>query len=44
VADLTSRCEGLKEEGTADRKEVRRLRAKLLSLKAEADLRAPRGG
>jgi predicted nucleic acid-binding Zn-ribbon protein len=36
VADLTSRCEGLKEEGAADRESVRRLRDKVRHLKAEA--------
>jgi chromosome segregation ATPase len=39
VANLTSRCEGLKEEGVANREEVRRLRDEVLSLKAEADRR-----
>jgi predicted RNase H-like nuclease (RuvC/YqgF family) len=37
VADLTSRCEGLKEVGAADREEARRLKANVLRLKAEAD-------
>jgi hypothetical protein len=37
VADLTSWCEGLKEEGTTDYEEVHRRRAKVLGLKAEAD-------
>jgi predicted nuclease with TOPRIM domain len=37
VADLTSRCEGLKKEGTTDREEVHRLRDEVLGLKAEAD-------
>jgi chromosome segregation ATPase len=36
VADLTSRCVGLKEEGAADREEARRLRAEVLDLNAEA--------
>lgn len=36
MADLTSRCEGLKEEGAADRESVRRLRDKVRHLKAEA--------
>ena len=37
MADLTSRCEGLKEEGMADREEVHRLRAEVLGLKAKVD-------
>ena len=37
MADLTSWCEGLKEEGVVDREEVHRLRAEVLGLKAEAD-------
>ena len=36
VAYLTSRCEGLKEEGTTDREEVHRIRAEVLGPKAEA--------
>ncbi|KAL5658382.1 hypothetical protein ACJX0J_031545, partial [Zea mays] len=39
VVDLTSRCEGLKEEGGAIRESVRRLRDKVRRLKAEADHR-----
>lgn len=39
MANLTSRCKGLKEEGVADRKEACRLRAEVLGLKAEADHR-----
>jgi hypothetical protein len=39
VADLTSWCEGLKEEGTTDHEEVHRLRDEVLRLKAEADRR-----
>jgi hypothetical protein len=34
---LTSRCEGLKEEGVDDCEEVHRLRAEVLGLKAKAD-------
>ena len=39
MADLTSRCEGLKEEGAANREEARRLKVEVLHLKAEADHR-----
>ena len=39
MADLTSWCDGLKEEGVDDREEVRRLRAEVLGLKAEEDRR-----
>jgi chromosome segregation ATPase len=39
VAYLTSRCEGLKEEGATDREKVRRLRDEVRSLKAEANHR-----
>jgi predicted nuclease with TOPRIM domain len=39
VADLTSRCEGLKEDGMADHEEVCRLRVQVLGLKAKADRR-----
>lgn len=39
VVDLTSRCEGLKEEGGAIRESVRRLRDKVRRLKAEVDHR-----
>lgn len=37
VVDLMSQCEGLKEEGAADRESVRRLRDEVRHLKAEAD-------
>jgi hypothetical protein len=37
VVDMMSRCEGLKEKGVADRKEVHRLREKVRGLKAEVD-------
>jgi phage I-like protein len=37
VANLMSRCEGLKEQGVADCEEVHRLRAEVLSLKAKED-------
>jgi chromosome segregation ATPase len=37
VADLTSQCVGLKEEGATDCEEVRRLRAEVVGLRAEAD-------
>jgi hypothetical protein len=37
VADLTSRCEGLKEEGATDYEEASLLKAKVLHLKAEPD-------
>ena len=36
--DLTSRCEGLKEEGEADRESVRRMRDEVRRLKAEVAL------
>jgi hypothetical protein len=39
VADLTSWCEGLKEEGAVNRESVRRLRDEVRRLKAEADRR-----
>jgi hypothetical protein len=39
VADLTSRCMGLKEEGASDHEEARRLRAEFLGLKVEVDHR-----
>jgi chromosome segregation ATPase len=39
VADPTSRCEGLKEVGAADREEVRRLRDEFRSQNLEADRR-----
>ncbi|KAL5654331.1 hypothetical protein ACJX0J_033650, partial [Zea mays] len=39
VADLTSWCVGLKEEGTTDRAKVCRLADKVRRMKAEADLR-----
>jgi hypothetical protein len=39
VADLTSRCEGLKEEGATDRAKVCPLAYEVCRLKAEADLR-----
>jgi hypothetical protein len=49
VADLMSRCEGLKEEGVADREQARWLKVEVLLLKAEADhreevLRRPQEG
>jgi predicted nucleic acid-binding Zn-ribbon protein len=37
VVDLTSRCEGLKEEGATDRESVCWLRDEVRHLKAEAD-------
>jgi hypothetical protein len=39
VVDLMSRCEGLKEEGEADRKSVRWMRDEVRRLKAEVDRR-----
>jgi hypothetical protein len=39
VADLTSWCEGLKEEGATNHKSVRGLRDEVRRLKAEADSR-----
>ena len=39
MADLTSQCEGLKEEGVANREEVWRRMDEVLGLKAEADRR-----
>lgn len=39
MADLMSRCEGLKEEGATNCEEVRRLRDEVLGLKVEVDHR-----
>jgi chromosome segregation ATPase len=39
VANLTSRCEGLKEDGAANREDAHRLKDVVLRLKAEADHR-----